>query len=85
MLPSPFKRYKFTKAKTHLFLLTDSILGKKGDIVLSDQEKARNILIPLQLAYYVPRVRGKPLLPPGYKEKEETVQVQETITPYFPA
>jgi hypothetical protein len=79
-----FKRFKFTKAKTHLILLTDSSLGKKGDIITSEQEIARNLLVPLQLAYYVPRVRGKALLPPGYKEKEEvSVNKQENIIPFF--
>ena len=79
-----FKRLKFQKADTFCFLLQDCKLGKKGDIIQTSQETARKLLLPLQLAYYVPRVRGKPLLPENWEPTVDSRSIQlENIIPAF--
>lgn len=78
------KRNKFQKADTFCFLLQDCKLGEKGDIIQVSQEKARNLLLPLQIAYYVPRIRGKPLLPENWEPSLETSEMElEKIVPAF--
>ncbi|KAI8848734.1 hypothetical protein BC829DRAFT_393327 [Chytridium lagenaria] len=58
----------FRKMDIHLILKKDvKGLGKTGDIVLASSKVARNYLIPFQLAYYVPRSAGKPILPEGWE------------------
>ncbi|KAI9094388.1 hypothetical protein DFS34DRAFT_247858 [Phlyctochytrium arcticum] len=79
-------RTKFEKPPTHVILLQDVRgLGQKGEITLVDVKKARNYLVPFKMAYYVPRIRGKPVLPEGWEPRvrEEEI-VLETITPAFP-
>lgn len=43
-------------------------------------KRARNHLVPLGLAYYVPRIKGKPILPEGWQPRiRETDVVLETV------
>jgi ribosomal protein L9 len=57
-------------------------LGSQGDIVLSDLSRARNYLVPFKKAYYVPRVKGKPILPDDWTPPaRETEEELEMITP----
>lgn len=78
-------RTKFTKADTHMVLLKDVHgLGIMGEIVQASLGRARRSLVPQGLAYYVPRIRGQPILPEGWKAKvvvsaSDVVQ----ITPAF--
>ncbi|KAJ3340513.1 hypothetical protein HDU91_000837 [Kappamyces sp. JEL0680] len=56
-----------------------------GDIVLSDLSRARNYLVPFQFAYYLPRFKGKAILPDGWTPpvKEEAGE-RVFITPAVP-
>ncbi|KAJ3332000.1 hypothetical protein HDU76_001616 [Blyttiomyces sp. JEL0837] len=45
-------------------------LHSTGEIVLASLGQARNYLIPFKLAYYVPRSKRLPILPEGWKPKE---------------
>ncbi|TPX43111.1 hypothetical protein SeLEV6574_g05242 [Synchytrium endobioticum] len=69
------RRCKFKKADTHVYLLkaVDG-LGERGDIVEVGLGHARNYLVPFKLAYYVPRLRGKAVLPSDWKPNAQTSQ-----------
>ncbi|TPX37043.1 hypothetical protein SmJEL517_g00841 [Synchytrium microbalum] len=76
------RRCKFQKPDTHVYLLQSvATLGEKGDIVQVGLGHARNYLIPFKLAYYVPRLRDKPLLPTNWKPKAVVQTATEQITP----
>ncbi|KAI8818061.1 uncharacterized protein EV422DRAFT_508589 [Fimicolochytrium jonesii] len=78
-------RTKFSKPDIHVYLReTVPGLGEKGEITLVNLAQARNYLVPFGLAYYTPRILGKPILPDGWeaKEREEDFEL-ETIVPAF--
>ena len=53
-----------------------------GDIVLSNLSQARNWLIPSRLAYYIPRFKGKPILPDNWTAPKKLEEGElEFITP----
>ncbi|KAH6560897.1 hypothetical protein BASA50_006247 [Batrachochytrium salamandrivorans] len=78
-------RSKFTKPGVHVYLMKNvKGLGKQGDIVLASPIQARRGLVPLKLAYYVPRIRGKPILPENWKPPVDEKDLGiEMITPAF--
>lgn len=79
------RRTHFRKADTHVCLLQDVAgLGVAGEIVLAGLGYTRNYLVPFQLAYPVPRIRGKPVLPESWAPPVvvDTQQI-EAITPAF--
>ncbi|KAI8896110.1 hypothetical protein BC833DRAFT_598884 [Globomyces pollinis-pini] len=60
-------RTKFTKSDLHVVLLKDvPELGTTGEIILAKRGFARNFLVPNKLAYYIPRFKGKPILPDNW-------------------
>ncbi|KAJ2996845.1 hypothetical protein HDV02_006098 [Globomyces sp. JEL0801] len=60
-------RTKFTKSDLHVVLLKDvPELGTAGEIILAKRGFARNFLVPNKLAYYIPRFKGKPILPDNW-------------------
>ncbi|KAI8585874.1 hypothetical protein BDZ88DRAFT_455514 [Geranomyces variabilis] len=79
------QRTKFSKPDIHVFLREDIPgIGEKGEIALANLAQARNYLVPFGLAYYVPRVKGKPILPEGWEPRiREDDVVLETIVPAF--
>eukprot|EP00842_Homolaphlyctis_polyrhiza_P001620 jgi/Hompol1/2459/HPOL_006005-RA len=71
-------RTKFSKPDIHVYLKEDiSGLGKRV-------KYARNYLVPFNLGYYVPRIRGKPVLPEGWQPKltDKALGI-ESISPAF--
>nr|KAJ3419416.1 hypothetical protein HK105_006985 [Polyrhizophydium stewartii] len=73
-------RTKFTKPDVHVYLKKDvDGLGRRASMI-------RNYLLPLKLAYYVPRVAGKPLLPEGWTQPLSDSDLGiEAITPAQPS
>ncbi|KAJ3021390.1 hypothetical protein HKX48_008620 [Thoreauomyces humboldtii] len=58
--------------------------AKVSEIAMVNLAQARNYLVPFGLAYYVPRIRGKPILPEGWEPRiREDDVILETITPAF--
>ncbi len=82
-LPAGRQRTKFRKPDVHVYLKQDVPgLGEQGEIVLSPLGLARNTLLPLGLAYYLPKWRGKPVLPEGWAPKVRAEELElEVITP----
>ncbi|KAJ3186959.1 hypothetical protein HDU85_006996 [Gaertneriomyces sp. JEL0708] len=79
------QRTKFQKPDIHVFLREDVPgLGERGEITLVNLAQARNYLVPFGLAYYVPRIKGKPILPEGWEPRvrDENMEL-ETIEPAF--
>ncbi|TPX59136.1 hypothetical protein PhCBS80983_g02666 [Powellomyces hirtus] len=79
------QRTKFSKPDIHVFM-RDNVpgIGEKGEITLVNLAQARNYLVPFGLAYYVPRIKGKPILPEGWEPRiREDDVVLETIVPAF--
>ncbi|KAJ3261336.1 hypothetical protein HK103_005944 [Boothiomyces macroporosus] len=76
-------RTKFKKPDIHVYLQENvEGLGNAGDIVLAKLGYARNYLVPFKKAYYVPRHRGKPILPDNWVAPvKETGDILEKITP----
>ncbi|KND00691.1 ribosomal protein L9 [Spizellomyces punctatus DAOM BR117] len=79
------QRTKFQKPDIHVFLREDIAgIGDKGEIALVNLSTARNYLVPFGLAYYVPRIKGKAVLPDGWEPRiREDDVVLETITPAY--
>ncbi|KAJ3226864.1 hypothetical protein HK099_003976 [Clydaea vesicula] len=78
---------KFRKPDVHVYLLQDiQQLGVKGEIILVPSEAARKYLLPFQLAYYVPRHKGKPILPPDWEPKinPDDIKLEKILPAYDP-
>ncbi|KAJ3123579.1 hypothetical protein HK100_011555 [Physocladia obscura] len=62
----------FRKPDIHV-LLYEAIpgLGARGEIVQTSLGLARNYLIPFKLGYYVPRTKGRPIIPATWERKDD--------------
>ncbi|KAJ3241182.1 hypothetical protein HDU81_001578 [Chytriomyces hyalinus] len=75
----------FRKPDIHV-LLHQNVpgLGVKGEIVQASLGLARNYLVPFKLAYYVPKLKGKPILPTNWQRKDDLGKdAIQTVLPAF--
>ncbi|KAI8621099.1 hypothetical protein BC830DRAFT_1095774 [Chytriomyces sp. MP71] len=75
----------FRKPDVHVLLYENVVgLGGKGEIVQTSLGLARNYLIPFKMAYYAPKLRGKPVLPPNWQRKDDLAKdAIQTVYPAF--